>query len=429
MHALWPRGFVDESNLTKHIWLIRKALGEGEHDARWIETVPKLGYRFVASVQRVARSPAPLVTDVIGAGIRRIQRAGARSGARCARSKWRGESAIAEDASLIARRHAADTAFRRAARIVCIAVAAIDCRGSGGVHRRVRGDRVLRCASGRPMCRRRRMFAAVRLPSSSSTISRRTPRTPGSDRRSAKCSRPRSPPAGSLYVLPDELVRTGARRSRRAARRRLRGAKSVDAAAATRCRLCSERRLSRRRCRRSTARATRSRVAGRAQRHRDRYARARCGGVGSADAGRASGRRIARASRHRDQQQRRAATGRERAAADRRRRAPDWFRARCVASQRSGACARRVARRGRAGARIRARVQLSRAGVVGARLRRQGRGCGRSRRPRTRRVCPRSSACRSSCSSRRRSTPGRRRPTRRVLWSSCVRTIRIIACV
>lgn len=63
MSALWPRGFVDESNLTKHIWLIRKALGDGEHDARYIETVPKRGYRFVAAVERIAReaeTPPPL---------------------------------------------------------------------------------------------------------------------------------------------------------------------------------------------------------------------------------------------------------------------------------------------------------------------------------------------------------------------------------
>jgi DNA-binding winged helix-turn-helix (wHTH) protein/TolB-like protein/Tfp pilus assembly protein PilF len=50
MKLLWPRGYVDESNLTKHIWLIRRALGEGDHEARFIETVPKLGYRFVAPV-------------------------------------------------------------------------------------------------------------------------------------------------------------------------------------------------------------------------------------------------------------------------------------------------------------------------------------------------------------------------------------------
>jgi DNA-binding winged helix-turn-helix (wHTH) protein/tetratricopeptide (TPR) repeat protein len=57
MQALWPRGFVDESNLTKHIWLIRKAL-DPEHESRCIETVPKLGYRFVAPVLRVERADA-----------------------------------------------------------------------------------------------------------------------------------------------------------------------------------------------------------------------------------------------------------------------------------------------------------------------------------------------------------------------------------
>jgi len=57
MRLLWPRGYVDESNLTKHIWLIRRALGEGDHDSRFIETVPKLGYRFVAPV--TATGPTP----------------------------------------------------------------------------------------------------------------------------------------------------------------------------------------------------------------------------------------------------------------------------------------------------------------------------------------------------------------------------------
>ncbi len=58
MKTLWPRGYVDESNLTKHIWLIRRALGDGEEDPRFIDTVPKLGYRFVAPVTKVRRSPA-----------------------------------------------------------------------------------------------------------------------------------------------------------------------------------------------------------------------------------------------------------------------------------------------------------------------------------------------------------------------------------
>jgi len=61
--ALWPRGFVDESNLTKHIWLIRRALGDGEHDASIIETLPKLGYRFIAPVTVDGQAQAPSVIE------------------------------------------------------------------------------------------------------------------------------------------------------------------------------------------------------------------------------------------------------------------------------------------------------------------------------------------------------------------------------
>src|SRR6185437_9077360 len=65
--ALWPRGFVDESNLTKHIWFIRRALGDREQDSHFIETVPKVGYRFIAPVTVGAapvRGPAALLAQV-----------------------------------------------------------------------------------------------------------------------------------------------------------------------------------------------------------------------------------------------------------------------------------------------------------------------------------------------------------------------------
>lgn len=68
MSALWPRGFVHESNLTKHIWLIRRALGDGEDESRYIETVPKLGYRFVAPVQRATANGGDAVI-VVPAGV------------------------------------------------------------------------------------------------------------------------------------------------------------------------------------------------------------------------------------------------------------------------------------------------------------------------------------------------------------------------
>ena len=58
MAALWPRGFVHESNLTKHIWLIRRALGDVGDDARCIETLPKLGYRFIAPVHKTPAQEA-----------------------------------------------------------------------------------------------------------------------------------------------------------------------------------------------------------------------------------------------------------------------------------------------------------------------------------------------------------------------------------
>ena len=49
--ALWPDTFVEEANLSFQISTLRKALGES--GPRWIETLPKHGYRFVATVREV----------------------------------------------------------------------------------------------------------------------------------------------------------------------------------------------------------------------------------------------------------------------------------------------------------------------------------------------------------------------------------------
>jgi len=56
MLALWPDSFVEESNLTQHISVLRKALGETPQDHRYILTFPGRGYRFAESVRFV--SPA-----------------------------------------------------------------------------------------------------------------------------------------------------------------------------------------------------------------------------------------------------------------------------------------------------------------------------------------------------------------------------------
>jgi DNA-binding winged helix-turn-helix (wHTH) protein/Tol biopolymer transport system component len=52
LDAVWPDTTVEESNLSYHVFAIRKALGEQADGDRYIHTVPKQGYRFVAPVVR-----------------------------------------------------------------------------------------------------------------------------------------------------------------------------------------------------------------------------------------------------------------------------------------------------------------------------------------------------------------------------------------
>jgi Tol biopolymer transport system component/DNA-binding winged helix-turn-helix (wHTH) protein len=51
MAALWPDSFVEESNLTQQIFLLRKALSENGHGERIVVTVPGKGYQFAAVLE------------------------------------------------------------------------------------------------------------------------------------------------------------------------------------------------------------------------------------------------------------------------------------------------------------------------------------------------------------------------------------------
>jgi DNA-binding winged helix-turn-helix (wHTH) protein/TolB-like protein/Flp pilus assembly protein TadD len=51
MNTLWPDRFVEESNLTQQISMIRKALAESPGERRYIVTIPGRGYRFAAAVR------------------------------------------------------------------------------------------------------------------------------------------------------------------------------------------------------------------------------------------------------------------------------------------------------------------------------------------------------------------------------------------
>jgi DNA-binding winged helix-turn-helix (wHTH) protein/tetratricopeptide (TPR) repeat protein len=52
MELVWPDTVVEENSLAKHIFLLRKTLGNDHGDVAFIETVPKRGYRFVGAVER-----------------------------------------------------------------------------------------------------------------------------------------------------------------------------------------------------------------------------------------------------------------------------------------------------------------------------------------------------------------------------------------
>src|SRR5688572_15823804 len=60
--AVWPDTIVEENNLDKAVHSIRQALGEKPGGQKYIETVRKHGYRFVAEVRPVrAESVAPAI--------------------------------------------------------------------------------------------------------------------------------------------------------------------------------------------------------------------------------------------------------------------------------------------------------------------------------------------------------------------------------
>jgi TolB-like protein/Tfp pilus assembly protein PilF len=51
MRALWPGTSVEENNLTQNISALRRVLGDGHGEHRYIVTVPGRGYQFVAPVK------------------------------------------------------------------------------------------------------------------------------------------------------------------------------------------------------------------------------------------------------------------------------------------------------------------------------------------------------------------------------------------
>lgn len=66
MNRLWPETFVEEANLTVNIQQLRKALGDDARHPRFIETVARRGYRFIAPLDGAVAND-PTATAIAGA--------------------------------------------------------------------------------------------------------------------------------------------------------------------------------------------------------------------------------------------------------------------------------------------------------------------------------------------------------------------------
>ena len=52
LDSVWPESFVEEGILAVHVSALRKALGDTSRPPRYIETVARSGYRFIATMPR-----------------------------------------------------------------------------------------------------------------------------------------------------------------------------------------------------------------------------------------------------------------------------------------------------------------------------------------------------------------------------------------
>src|SRR5271155_5481741 len=62
MQTVWPDTFVEEANLSRNIFMLRKALGESPQHHRYIVTVPGRGYRLAESVHLVPEHQLSIVS-------------------------------------------------------------------------------------------------------------------------------------------------------------------------------------------------------------------------------------------------------------------------------------------------------------------------------------------------------------------------------
>ncbi|MET0623886.1 MAG: alpha/beta fold hydrolase [Pyrinomonadaceae bacterium] len=63
MRRVWAEQFVEENNLAQNIYAIRRALGDAGDGVKYVETIPKRGYRFIAEVEVLEGLPPAESTE------------------------------------------------------------------------------------------------------------------------------------------------------------------------------------------------------------------------------------------------------------------------------------------------------------------------------------------------------------------------------
>ena len=68
LKGVWPDSFVEESNLTQHVFRLRKALQPEPDSAPCIVTIPGQGYQFSVVVESgvVTKKPLPEIDRSVG---------------------------------------------------------------------------------------------------------------------------------------------------------------------------------------------------------------------------------------------------------------------------------------------------------------------------------------------------------------------------
>jgi DNA-binding winged helix-turn-helix (wHTH) protein/tetratricopeptide (TPR) repeat protein len=77
LRLVWSDTFVEEGNITRIVYTLRKVLGEDENGSKFIETVAKKGYRFVAKVEAISENGVnpPSIDPLFDSGSRNLVRA------------------------------------------------------------------------------------------------------------------------------------------------------------------------------------------------------------------------------------------------------------------------------------------------------------------------------------------------------------------